>query len=440
MKYRAKLLLPAFVVLALGLSAVIILQTWSALTRIDRIPEDEARTLSAATVAAMRGVVRYGPDKEGRVFAILEEISENPEVLTVGILEQDGTPAIVLGDPLVSSAYQATGAEALHRAAGSLTLLSPLHVAEGCVAPGDCSCVGDLCSCSGNGLRTLSPGAYQLVLVIDTTTSAGVRTVLLLEAALASSLLLLLAAVSVLLVRSARTRETLVREVLLEQQRSSTLESTSRLAAGLAHEIRNPLGAIRGYAQLTQERAVDDEARDRATVMLSELDRVSERLEEFLGFARKRKPALEAIDLNAVAAGTVTLMRPDAETRGIDLLIEAQPGEVAVQGDEAQLKELLLNLVLNALDACEAGDSVEVRTTLREGGAEISVTDTGRGMEQDVLPHIFEPYFTTRVDGSGLGLAISRRIAEDHRAVLDIRNGPDGGVVARLSFAAADQR
>jgi signal transduction histidine kinase len=237
-----------------------------------------------------------------------------------------------------------------------------------------------------------------------------------------------------LLARSIRERGRLARDVALEQQRRRGLESLGLAAAGLAHEIRNPLGAIRGYTQLLRERAADPDSRDRAALMLKELDRVGERLEEFLGFARKRSRAAAPVDLAALAAEAISLFRPDADAAGIALSLEGDAGPLVVSGDAAALKELITNLVLNAVQACAGGGRVVVRTARGAFGPELTVADDGPGVRAEDLPRLFEPYFTTKDRGSGLGLAISRRIAEDHGAALTLENAPGRGALARLAF------
>ena len=206
------------------------------------------------------------------------------------------------------------------------------------------------------------------------------------------------------------------------------------MAAGLAHEIRNPLGAIRGYAQLLHEQAADEEASAKTGVMLTELDRVGERLQEFLAFARKRQVELAPLDLTAVAREVVTLLQPDAEAAGIELSLDKEAQTVRCHGDAPQLKELVLNLVLNAIEACSEGDAVTIGLVRGREQTVLIVRDTGKGIEPADLARVFEPYFTTRDSGSGLGLAISKRIAEGHEGSLEVDSTPDVGTTVRLSL------
>jgi two-component system sensor histidine kinase HydH len=304
------------------------------------------------------------------------------------------------------------------------------------MAPGACACGEGACRCGDrkDWEWDLPPGAYRLALVMDTASVERVRAPLLAIAALGIAVLLGLLVAAALLARSISAQGALARKVALEQQRRRSLESLGLVAAGLAHEIRNPLGAIRGYAQLLGEQAADPVSRERAAVMLPELDRVAERLEEFLGFARKRKLSPAPVDLAILAGEVVALFRPDAEADGIELVARTAGGPAIVDGDAAELKELLTNLVLNAVQACGRGGRVVVGAERTAAEIALVVTDSGPGILPEDAGRLFEPYFTTKARGSGLGLAISRRIAEDHGAVLTLENAPRGGAIATLAF------
>jgi len=434
-KGRANIWLVLMVCLAVGLGAAFVVLAKGALERVERASQDKARTLARTVIYAMKGVTRYGPDQEGRVYGILEEVSLDPEVVSVGIARPDGRPILERGDPLPDLG-RLEAEERLTVHGDRLVLIAPFEVESGCMAPGSCQCGGGTCSCGAHVSWAVPPGSYRLAIVLDTAGTGRVRATIVAEAVLAVGILAGLIVVAGLLARSLGARERLSRDVALEQQRRRSLESLGLLAAGLAHEIRNPLGAIRGYAQLMHEQA-QGETRQRTGLMLGELDRVGERLEEFLGFARKRRLVVGPVDLGEIAREAASLLGPDAEASGITLAVEA-PEPVVIDGDRAQLKELMTNLVLNAVDACAREGRIAVRAARGPAGAEVTVTDTGRGIRAEDLPHVFEPYFTTKETGSGLGLAISRRIAEDHGAVLTVENAPSGGAVARLAFVGRE--
>jgi signal transduction histidine kinase len=436
-KLRTYILLSFSVALVLGLAALIALLARGALYQVDRASEEKTSTLARTVVSAIEGVMRHGPDKEGRIYGILEEVARDPEVVSVAIVAQSGSPIVVRGAPLADLPRPA-GAIALARNGSRITAVAPLEVKASCTASGAWEWG------QGDGhpdwKRDLPPGAYGLALVTDTASARRVRGPILAMAAVGGAVLLALLVAAALLARSIAARGELGRRVALEQQRRQGLESLGLVAAGLAHEIRNPLGAIRGYAQLLGEQAADPVSRERAALMLPELDRVAERLEEFLGFARKRMTSAAPVDLGTLAAQVVALFRPDADAAGVALEAAAAIGSPIVSGDAAELKELLTNLVLNAVQACGRGGRVAVKAERRGAEVALSVVDTGPGIRPEDAAHLFEPYFTTKERGSGLGLAISRRIAEDHGAVLTLENAPGGGSIARLAFSVEADR
>jgi signal transduction histidine kinase len=439
MKGKTGILFTLLVCLSLGLAALIAMLARGAITQVEHASEEKASTLARTVVSAIEGVIRHGPDQEGRIYSILEEVSRDAEVVSVGIVHPDGEPLVVRGEAIPHLA-DPTGDLSLTRSGRRIVAVVPFDVSSGCMSPGACNCGPGACTCGGREQWDMPPGSYRLALVMEMDSADRVRAPLIAVAAVGIAVLLGLLVATGLLARSIAVRGQLARDVALEQQRRRSLESLGLVAAGLAHEIRNPLGAIRGYAQLLHEHAGDDESRGRAGLMLPELDRVAERLEEFLGFARKRKPAASPVDLAALAAEVVTFFKPDADAAGTALSLETPRGRPVVEGDAAELKELITNLVINALQACADGGEVIVRTARTATGVELTVIDDGPGIRPEDLPRLFEPYFTTKDRGSGLGLAISRRVAEDHGAVVTLENAPGRGAVARLTFAQGAAR
>ncbi|MBW2455611.1 MAG: hypothetical protein JRI68_13920 [Deltaproteobacteria bacterium] len=421
MRLRPNLLLLPLALLAAGLVALVLVQTAGALEQVDRAEREKGETLQRTVISAMRGVVRYGRDKRERVEAVIDEIAKDPIVVAVTIRDGAGKPFIVRGPEVPLEGGDDPGPDVLR-------LVMPFELRWD--HPGR---RGARAGGHGRGGQ-VPPGSYRLVLDLDRGPAAQVSRLIVLQAVGLSVSIVLAALVGWLLMGSIRQRERLTRRVEVKQHKLESLESLRLLAAGLAHEIRNPLGAIRGYAQLLHEQAADDDdASDKTGVMLSELDRVGERLEEFLAFARKRKVSLAPLQLVTVARDVVSLLAPDAEAGGITLACE-EPEEAPVRclGDGKQLKELVLNLALNAIAACAEGDTVTLRLTTAGEQAELTVEDTGKGIEPDDLERVFEPYFTTRDTGSGLGLAISKRIAEGHDGSLEVHSTPGVGTTMRL--------
>jgi two-component system, NtrC family, sensor histidine kinase HydH len=220
------------------------------------------------------------------------------------------------------------------------------------------------------------------------------------------------------------------------------LAAIGEMAAGLAHEIRNPLGAIKGAAQLIvgpDGKPVEDSA-DTAEflgIIVEEVDRLNKVVTQFLDYARLErgeKVEHEEIDLNEVVRKTWQLLEKSDKARDIDIEVRLDDLLPPVAGDAEQLVQVFLNLGLNALESMDPGGRLEVITTRRRRSrlgygsfAEVRFRDTGIGIPRDTLKKLFIPFFTTKDRGTGLGLAISQRIVSAHSGTIEVRSSPGSG-------------
>jgi signal transduction histidine kinase len=214
--------------------------------------------------------------------------------------------------------------------------------------------------------------------------------------------------------------------------RSERLSAIGTLAAGLAHEIRNPLVSIRTFTQLLPERLDDPEFRSRfLDLTLSEVDRICALVNELLAFARPTPASLEPVDLTASVERLCLLLASQAKNRGVALAMTPSPNDVVVVADEDQIKQVVMNVVLNAVQACAEGGRVRVScytTEMPEGRMGcVEVVDDGCGIPEDSVSRIFDPFFTTRSEGTGLGLSVAHRIVSSHGGLIDVRSRPGGG-------------
>jgi signal transduction histidine kinase len=205
------------------------------------------------------------------------------------------------------------------------------------------------------------------------------------------------------------------------------LAALGRLAGGIAHELRNPLTAIRMAVEAGM--MGDATAREEAKqIALSEIDRLDRTLRELLDFVRPRKPRLASVDVRRLFGDVAALLAPQCEHLKVRLEVDA-PEDLRVEADEDRLKQALLNLVLNGAQAQPAGGVVRLRARAPsggEGGTTIEVEDEGQGIAEEVRESILQPFVTTKEGGIGLGLAVVAQVVEEHRARLDFRTGPKG--------------
>lgn len=238
--------------------------------------------------------------------------------------------------------------------------------------------------------------------------------------------------------RLQRTHETLQQEVVRlrrevqskdrELERRRRLASLGELAAGVAHEVRNPLGAIQLYSGLLRRQIADPRAAleivDKIDAGIRAIDCV---VQDTLALT-PRGGAIERRSLREILDGACESCRATIEKCGVILRCEYANPEVAVAADGKALPRVFINLIVNAAQASPRGGTVYVRSDAeREGQVEIRVQDEGAGLPDEVLDRIFEPFFTTKQHGTGLGLTIAHRLLEAHGGSLEARNRPEGG-------------
>jgi signal transduction histidine kinase len=215
------------------------------------------------------------------------------------------------------------------------------------------------------------------------------------------------------------------------------------IAAGVAHEVRNPLNALQiNLGILEQE--LSELVPDRGSHVFEVIGKIAGELRsldnfvtEFLRFARPPRPALEPVAVRPLLADLVTFIGPECTRKGVSLSLTVEGGPETVMADPFQLKHAVLNLVLNALQATPAGGAIAIETGGDTRALEVRVRDTGQGIAEEVLPRVFDAFFTTREGGTGLGLPIARRIVESHGGTLVLRSRDGEGTVAALSLPAA---
>jgi signal transduction histidine kinase len=221
-------------------------------------------------------------------------------------------------------------------------------------------------------------------------------------------------------------------------RRAEQMMALGQVAAGVAHELRNPLTAVKGLIQVNLRRAAACEipAED-LEVIEHEIRRMERTLQTFLDFARPPKPDRQLLDLAEIVERVFSLVSGRAHKQNVALNLLPQDAPVLAEVDRDQLQQLVLNLVLNALDAMPEGGTIEVELRPpRDSFVEFYVRDTGPGISPEVLPKVFETFVSSKETGVGLGLPVSKRIAEDHGGSLSTYNLPGAGACFVLRLPA----
>ncbi|MBE0585688.1 MAG: PAS domain-containing protein [Desulfofustis sp.] len=225
---------------------------------------------------------------------------------------------------------------------------------------------------------------------------------------------------------------TLIRDMEQQLERSRRMAALGKMAAGIAHEIRNPLGTLRGFSHLfrTQENVTEDNKKY-AELMIGEVDRLNRTVSGLLQFARPREPSFETVDLDELFARTFDLMAHDFTEHELTAHCQ-QEGRIKVEADQDLLLQVLMNLLKNSVNATPAGGQVTLSAAADDRQVRISVTDTGSGIRAEDQERMFDPFFSTKKNGIGLGLAVSHQIVEQHHGTIEVQTVPGQGTVVTI--------
>ena len=213
-----------------------------------------------------------------------------------------------------------------------------------------------------------------------------------------------------------------------EMARAEHLATIGELAAGLAHEIRNPLAGIAGVVEV-MGRELPRESSSRAVLpeVHSEIQHIQAILNDLLAYARPRPPEFHPADLNATVEQAVFLARQQVRTKPIEITLESEKRLPGILHDPVQVQQVILNLLLNGIQAISNQGKVEVALRQEREYSVVRIRDNGKGISRESLPRILKPFFTTRKEGTGLGLPLARGIVESHKGRIEVTSEPGRG-------------
>ena len=216
-------------------------------------------------------------------------------------------------------------------------------------------------------------------------------------------------------------------------RRADRLAALGEIAAGLAHEIQNPLAGVKGAFEIVASRATPGSPEaEFAAIGGKEIARVDTLIREFLTYARPPKPTLRPTAVRDLVDRVVTLLQPEAEKRQISLVSDHPETTATLVMDPDHMTQVILNVALNGIQASPSGSPVRIRESTDGSWTQIDVIDQGPGIPGEHRSRIFEPFFSTKPRGTGLGLAISQRIVASHRGTLTVAEAATGGTIVRI--------
>lgn len=218
--------------------------------------------------------------------------------------------------------------------------------------------------------------------------------------------------------------------------RQDKLAAIGQLAAGVAHEIRNPLTSMKGYAEFLEMEETDEDRREYLAIILDEIDRVDHIVEEFLMLAKPQTVHLKRENMIPLMEEVISLFELEGRKQNISFTLKANPPELYANCDKNRLKQVLVNFVKNAMEAMPDGGLIELEAGMADGEIKLSIRDQGSGITEEKLKKLGQPFFTTKKNGNGLGLMVSFKIIESHHGRVLADSVPGKGTVFSILLPA----
>lgn len=226
-----------------------------------------------------------------------------------------------------------------------------------------------------------------------------------------------------------------LRRTQKELVKNEKLAVLGEMAAIVAHEIRNPLTAVKGFSQRMKRKAPGNESIERySRIIVEEVDRLDEVIADVLDFARRAAPKWEDVDVVGVIQQTVDLLSGGIENANVVLSLELPENLPVIRGDSGQLRQVFLNICSNALQAMPEGGALGIEVTCQDGWIHVTIQDTGCGIPEDKGEKVFQPFYTTRTHGTGLGLALAQHIIDDHGGHIGFESELGQGTTFRIDL------
>lgn len=231
-------------------------------------------------------------------------------------------------------------------------------------------------------------------------------------------------------------------EQIIQMQRTEQMVVLGELSAGMAHEIKNPLAGIKVAMEVISEGSTSkEESKEIISKVIDEIKRIESLLKNLLNFAKPPASQFVLVNIHEILDKSIifSLKHPSAASKGrqeINILKDFSMGIPETKADPAQLQQVFLNLLLNAIDAMPNGGEISVKTSYdtAANSIRINISDTGKGIDEETINKIFTPFFTSKLRGTGLGLSISKRLIEQHSGTISAKNNPGGGTTFQISI------
>ena len=420
--YRVPLAATALIVVALASWAW---QDWRNFAEhVEERERHRALGVSRMLAGAIHALEENGRLKRGEIERIVEHIIRDSPYQFL-VLEQNGRRILQAGD--IPAALTLPAAETESFANGFYLFSRKVHLPEGDGWQNTLDPHAIVSESTGLGI---SSGEQLMILGGDVRDHGYPKALTHMLIPLATAILLLTASVAawIMVIRS----RLLAEQLRTERGHSAHLEDLGLAAAGLAHETKNPLGIISGIAQqIARNPEVPEQSKVMLETIIDEVDKSASRLGHFMTFAKQREINVVQLDIQELAARIAEILQPEFDAAAVTLEVNCPLMTIVADGD--MLRQVLVNLLLNSLQASPEGSRVEVRMERHGARATLVVADQGCGISPELLPDIFKPYVAGNPDGHGLGLAIVKRFVEDHGWTIKAESQLNLGTVITVS-------
>jgi signal transduction histidine kinase len=222
-------------------------------------------------------------------------------------------------------------------------------------------------------------------------------------------------------------------EVHLELRQKEKLAVIGQMAAGIGHEIRNPLSSLKGFTQLQQER--NPNTNDFYPIMIQEIDRINSIVNDLMYLGKPKEIKFEKANIEEIIAYTLSITQQQAERQGVTIETKMAGPLPPLDCDSLQLKQVFINLIKNGIESMQTGGNISINVKVIDGKMmNISIQDEGCGIAEDDIPNLGEPFFTTKTEGTGLGLMVSSQIIQDHHGEITIKSSLEHGTLVDVTL------
>ncbi len=435
--------LALFLVALAGAVAAVAYQDLTSISTARKMENRRALSFSALVETEVANVAQFGTMRMERLERLFKDLVANSDVEYLGLHNEAGQLLVEAGRPK-DTGNLFSKAEGLHSLGDDIQIFRRLSIRESFSASHGGTWAGASPGGPGGNPSGLIAGNVALTLEFSGRWTTEARSDAIVHLLVTTLILVAFAFSAVLMLRATRRSEVAERQKRLTQQRNQYLEGINLMASGLAHEIKNPIGAVTGFAELLAQKHPSDTEDGRfLRTMLEALEGVNEKVNRLLSFARPKPTARTRLDMDNIVQKVVDLLEPDISENEVTVEISLNGAIPLASLDSEQFKEVVLNLMLNALDAVGRGGKIRLETRYDDNDSVhvLTMTDNGQGIAAGDLEKVFRPYFTTKASGSGLGLAICKRNVENHNGTIWIISDSNAGtsVIVTIPLEESDE-